>query len=120
MAEVSVAGGVLKIELTVSERVLALHGRDVEVPLVLICVVTGVVDALSALRGMRAPGAGIPGKLALGTWRGRSGGANFHDFVLVHHNGPGVVVTTTGEGYDRLVIGTQDPAALVAALRAPA
>ena len=57
MAEVSVADGVLKIELTVSER------------------------------------------------------------VLVHSKGPGVVVTTTGQGYDRLVIGTQEPDALVAALR---
>lgn len=62
MAEVSVADGVLKIELTVSERVLALHGRDVEVPLA-------------------------------------------------------QITTTAGQGYDRLVLGTQEPDALVAALR---
>ena len=107
--------GVLRIELTVPERVLSLHGANIEVPLSEIRGARIVRDIFGQLRGMRMPGAGIPGLLAIGTWRGMTDGRTFHDFALIHHTGPGVIVTTTGR-YERLLLGTADPEQLVAEL----
>lgn len=39
---------------------------------------------MAELKGMRLPGAGIPGVLAIGTWRGHDGDRVFHDFALIH------------------------------------
>jgi hypothetical protein len=115
MATVAVRDGALHIELTVPERVLSLHGGSVAVPLADIRGVRTVRDVLGQLRGMRMPGAGIPGVLAIGTWRGTVDGHTFHDFVVVKHAGPGLVITTAGR-YNRLVIGTEAPDALAAEL----
>jgi len=51
---------------------------------------------------MRAPGTGVPGTLAVGTWRGGFG----KDFAVVHGHGPGVVVEVAGEEYVRLLVST--------------
>jgi hypothetical protein len=108
MATVSVLGGALHIELTVPERVFSLHRADLTVPLTDIRGVRVVRDILGQLRGLRMPGAGIPGVVAIGTWRGTIDGRRFHDFALIHHAGSGLVVTTGGE-YDRLLLGAEDP-----------
>lgn len=118
MAEVAVRDAVLHIALSVAERVLALHGRDIAVPIGLITGVAGVPDVLAEVRGLRLPGAGLPGVLAIGTWRGSDNNSTFHDFVLVHHGGAGVVVSVAGGDYDRILLGSDDPAALIAAIRA--
>jgi hypothetical protein len=117
MAEVFVKDDVLHVELTVPERVLSLHGRDVSVRLSDIAEVRAVDDALASVRGLRMPGAGLPGKLAIGIWRGRENHQSFHDFVLIHRAGPGVLITTTGGDYARILIGSNQPDALVAQLR---
>ncbi len=111
MGSVTIRDGALHIELTVPERVLSLHGESVSVPLSEVIGVRVVRDVLGQLRGLRMPGAGIPGVLALGTWRGTLDGRKFHDFVLVHRAGPGLVISTSGE-YDRVLIGHEDPQAL--------
>ena len=108
MANVSVLDGALHIELTVPERVFSLHRANLSVPLSEIRGVRMVRDILGQLRGLRMPGAGIPGVVAIGTWRGTADGRRFHDFALIHSAGPGLVVTTEGE-YDRLLLGAEDP-----------
>lgn len=115
MSSVTVRDGVLRIELSVPERVLSLHGANIEVPLPQIRGARVVRDIFGQLRGMRMPGAGIPGLLAIGTWRGMADGRTFHDFALIHHSGPGVIVTTSGH-YERLLLGSDDPEKLVAEL----
>lgn len=118
MAEIGVRDGVLHISLSVPERMLSLHGRDIAVPIATITGVAGVPDVLAEVRGLKLPGAGIPGVLAIGTWRGSDDSRTFHDFVLVHHGGAGVVVSIEGGDYDRILLGSDDPAALIAAIRA--
>ena len=115
MSSVTVRDGALRIELTVPERVLSLHGANIEVPLDEVRGARVVRDIFGQLRGMRMPGAGIPGLLAIGTWRGVSDGRTFHDFALIHHSGLGLLVTTSGH-YDRLLLGTDEPDKLLAEL----
>ena len=115
MATVAVRDGALHIELTVPERVLSLHGGSVAVPLTEIRDVRAVRDVLGQVRGIRMPGAGIAGVLAIGTWRGTVDGHTFHDFVVIKHAGPGLVITTAGR-YDRLLIGADAPEAFAADL----
>lgn len=111
MSSVTIRDGALHIELTVPERVLSLHGASIDVPLAQVTGVRIVRDILAQLRGLRMPGAGIPGVLAIGAWRGIIDGHKFHDFVVIHRAGPGLVVATSGD-YDRLLLGHDDPAAL--------
>ncbi len=94
---------------------LSLQAAVVEVPLEQIRSVRVVRDALAHLRGTRKPGAGFPGELAIGSWRGTTDGRAFHDFVFVDRPGPGVVITTDGP-YDRVVLGTDEPEKLAFAL----
>jgi hypothetical protein len=117
MADVTVAEGALHIVLTVPERVFSLHARSVVVPLEQIRTVRVVRDVLGQLRGLRMPGASVPGRIAIGTWRGTVDGRGFHDFVLVRTSGPGVVITTGGE-YDRVLLGADEPEELAAQLTA--
>ena len=111
MSSVVIRDGALHIELTVPERVLSLHGASIVVPLAQVTGVRIVRDILGQLRGLRMPGAGIPGVLAIGAWRGTLDGRKFHDFAVIHRAGPGLVITTSGE-YDRLLLGDDDPEAL--------
>lgn len=111
MSSVAIRDGALHIELSVPERVLSLHGATIEVPLTQLTGVRVVRDVLTHLRGLRMPGAGIPGVLAIGAWRGTIDGRKFHDFAVIHRSGPGLVLTTSGE-YDRILLGHDDPAAL--------
>ena len=66
------------------------------VPLSSVRGARSVDDMWQELRGMRAPGTGVPGTLAVGTWRGGFG----KDFAVVHGHGPGLVVEVAGEGDD--------------------
>jgi hypothetical protein len=59
----------------------------------------------ASMRGLRAPGTGIPGVIMLGTtrWKG------VRDFDAVYRNRPGVVVELEGASYGRFVVTTDDP-----------
>jgi hypothetical protein len=117
MAEVGIDDGVLRVRLSTAEKLLALHGRDIEVPLTEITAIETVEEIYGQLRGLRLPGTGLPGVLAIGTWRGRADGEAFHDFALIHRRGPGVVVATNGGDYARILLSTDDPQAMVDALK---
>ncbi|MGH3416410.1 MAG: hypothetical protein ACRDSS_08075, partial [Actinocrinis sp.] len=73
-------------------------------------------DPWSALRGVRAPGTGIPGVIAYGVRR-LTGGAP--DFAAVHGSGPAVRVELGPcARFRRLVISVPDVERTVAEIRA--
>jgi hypothetical protein len=111
MAEVRVDGGEVVVHLSTLEKAEAVHG-DVRVSLADITAVRVVDSAWTELRGIRAPGTGVPNVIAVGTRRGGFG----KDFAAVHGTGPAVVVELTGADYSRLVVTSDDAPAVVAAL----
>jgi hypothetical protein len=115
MADVGVAGDELVIRLSGRDRVLAFHRHDVRIPLASIRRAVAVDHAKSAVPHIRAPGTGIPGALALGTfyaWRGRGP----KTFALVYGNKPGVVIDVDGGNYGRIVLTVADPQELLSQL----
>jgi uncharacterized protein len=116
VADVAIQGDALVIDLTVPERVLSLHAGTITVPLRQITKAVAVPDVMAQIRGTRMPGAAMPGRLAVGTWRGDQGGRSFHDFVLAHRLGPGLVLTLRGNQYDRILLETPRAEQLIAEL----
>ncbi len=72
-----------------------------------------VDDAWPELRGMRAPGTGLPNVIAVGTRRGGFG----KDFAAVHGKGPAVVVELEASDFDRLVVTSDDAARSAESIR---
>ncbi len=103
MAELQIEDPELVLRLSSVEKMEGLHG-DVRVPLSAVTGARSVDDVWQELRGMRAPGTGVPGTLAVGTWRGGFG----KDFAVVHGHGPGVVVEVSGAEYARLLVSMAD------------
>lgn len=99
MARLVEAPGKLTVAMSRLERLGAVHG-DLVIPLEQIISVRATTDAWSELRGLRAPGTGIPGTLMLGTCRGSFG----KDFCAVRGHGPGVIVDLTGAEFARVVV----------------
>jgi hypothetical protein len=111
MAELQATGDHLTLHLTAAEHLEGVHG-DIVVPISSIRTLRASNDVWSELRGIRAPGTGIPGVIAVGTRRGSFG----KDFAVVHGTGPGLVVELNGEEFDRLVLTVADPEAVLAEL----
>ncbi len=109
MAELSVTGDTVKLELSRAEHWEGFRG-DIEAPLTSITAVRVSDDPWTELRGLRAPGTGIPGVIAVGTRRGSFG----RDFAAVHGKGAGVVVEFDGQLFQRWVLSADDPGAIVA------
>jgi hypothetical protein len=107
MAELRAEGDRLVLHLTAAEHLEGVHG-DIVVPMSSVTTMRASDDVWSELRGIRAPGTGIPGIIAVGTRRGSFG----KDFAVVHGKGPGVVVELNGEEFDRLVVSVADPEAV--------
>ena len=113
MATLAIDGDDLVLELTTAEKLEGLHST-IRVPLSAVTAVRAVDDPWAALRGIRAPGTGLPGVIAVGTRRGSS----IKDFAAVHGKGPAVVVELKGAQYGRLVATMDDAAAVAAAIAA--
>ncbi|MGA2835142.1 MAG: hypothetical protein ABSF84_00965 [Acidimicrobiales bacterium] len=109
MAELTVAGDTVTLELTRAEHWEGFRG-DIDAPLASVTAVRVSDDPWKELRGLRAPGTGIPGVVAVGTRRGSFG----RDFAAVHGRGPGVVVEFDGQPFQRWVLSTTDPGTVVA------
>lgn len=109
MARVITAGGTVTLALTRTERIEGFHG-DISAPLTSVTAIRASDDLWSELRGLRAPGTGIPGVVCVCTLRGSFG----KDFAAVHGKGPGVVVEFGGQPFQRWVVSTDDPDAVVA------
>lgn len=100
MAQLRVIDDHLTVSLSRWERVGALRRSDVTVPLSAVVSVDRLDNARDAIRGIRSPGTGLPGVIALGTWRTR----RTVDFVAVTRNEPGYAIGLDGQRFDRLVI----------------
>ena len=106
MAIVKVVGEEIILELSFWERVGALHSS----PRVSLNAVTKVefIDNLwsnNVLRGVRAPGTGIPYKVLLGTMRG----GEYRDFTAIKGRGAGVVMTFSKGPFERWIFTLRQP-----------
>lgn len=111
MAELRTDGDHLALHLNALEKAEGFHG-DIHVPLSSVRAVRAVDDPWRELRGIRAPGTGLPGVIAVGTRRGNFG----KDFAAVHGKGPGVVVELDGAEFGRFVVTSDDAPGLAASL----
>jgi hypothetical protein len=110
MAHLDLAGGLLILHLSLLERLGGFVRGDAQVPLGSVRAARATDDPWRELRGIRMPGTGLPGKIALGTRR-FSGGK---DFVAVYGKGPAVIVELAGVEFRRLVVSTRDAEAVAA------
>ena len=106
VADLEVDGDELVLHLRAIEKAEGAHG-DIRVPLAAVTAVRAVDDPWPELRGIRAPGTGLPNVIAVGTRRGDFG----KDFAAVHGKGPAVVVELEGAAYGRFVVTADDAAA---------
>src|SRR5471032_596440 len=104
MARLDFGGDTLWLHLSLVERFGACVTHDLAAPLAAVRSVRVADDAWSELRGVRAPGSGIPGLLALGTRRHSLG----RDFVAIYGKGPAVVIELVGARLARLVVSSRD------------
>ena len=99
MARVDVDTDRLRVRLGRLERLGAFHDDVVVAPANLVAA-TSVDDLWQHLRGVRAPGTGIPGVIMLGTTR-QDG---VKDFCAVYRHGPGLVVELRDHEFARLLV----------------
>ncbi len=100
MAELSVNDDRLQLKLSRWERLGSLRRDDLVFALANVARVERLENARTAIRGLRAPGTGWPGRIALGSWRTR----RTVDFVAVYGNKPGYMFELEGERFARLVV----------------
>lgn len=112
MATITITRDAVQVRFTTREKIGGLI-RDIEVPLSQVTEVAVENDALGAVRGLRAPGLALPGRRKIGTWRGRGRTA-----VSVTAGQPAVRIELSGDGWDRLLIGHDDPPSVVDQLAA--
>ena len=106
MAKVKVINDQLVLELSFWERVGAVHSS----PRAAISSLTNVefVDNLwsnKVLRGVRAPGTGIPFAVLLGTMRGRK----YRDFTAIKGRGAGVEICLNEGPFERWILTLRQP-----------
>jgi hypothetical protein len=112
MGHLRIDGDELVLALSRLEKLEALHG-DVRLPLDKVRHVRVVIDPWSELRGVRAPGTGIPRVIAMGSRRSSFG----KDFAAVHGAGSAVVVDLCSEArYHRLVVTDENAQRVAAAI----
>lgn len=101
------------VRLSALERAGALHG-DLSIPRSAVSLARATDQPFAEVRGIRAPGTGVPRAIALGTWRRRHG----KDFVAVRRGDPeAVVLELEGVDFARVVVGVPDAASVLAQLR---
>ena len=112
MAEVTVADGTLTVHLRPVEKVEAIHG-DIQVAQADVLEVEALDSPFEAIHGWRAPGTGVPGIVAVGTWR--DGRRTL--FAVLHRGQQAVHIRLNNASFDELLIGTADAGGVAAALR---
>jgi hypothetical protein len=111
MSTVQLTGSILAVRLTRLERIGGLL-RDLDVPAHAVVSAVAVPDGLREARGLRAPGVAVPGRLKIGTWRGRAG----RSYVVVRP-GAALLLRLKGFGYDTVLVSTPDAERLAAQLQ---
>lgn len=127
MASVAVYPDRVIVRLSAAEKVLALRRKDLVLDRAAITSALITDDPWVWVRGVRAPGAHVPGKLSLGTWRGASGKefvlvragrpAVVLDFVLPEADAPDDAADPEFDDFARVVLSTAHAAELIRALR---
>jgi hypothetical protein len=112
VATLVVEGSDLVVKMSEIEKFEAVH-PDVHVLLSTVRVVRVAEDAWPELRGIRAPGTGIPGVIAVGTRRGSFG----KDFAVVHGKERAIVVELDGADYSRIILTTPDADSVAAEIQ---
>jgi hypothetical protein len=105
VATLVIDGDALVVRLSAFEKLGALRG-DVRTPLSAIRAIRVTEDPWPELRGVRAPGTGIPGVISLCTLRGEG----FRDFAAVYRHRPAVVVEADDAHFNRLIVSCEDAA----------
>ncbi len=114
MAKLVVDGPDLVVRLSWLEMLGAMRG-NVRVPLTAVREAIADPEPWSALRGIRAPGTGIPGVIALGARRYLRG----RDFAALYGQRPAVRVDLDGKSpFARLIVSVRDAEGTVAAIHA--
>jgi hypothetical protein len=73
-----------------------------------------VLDApMSRARGLRAPGTGVPGLVAYGTYRG----CGWKDFLAMRRGQRAIRLSLTGHEFASIVLGVKDPEGLARRVR---
>ncbi len=111
MAAIETYSATLRISLSRAEKIFGLL-RDLEVPRSAVITAEAVPSGLAELRGLRAPGLGLPGVRAIGTWRARSE----KSYVSVRRGAPALRLRLAGQRYDTVLISTTDAVRLAAEL----
>ena len=114
MAKVNVINDQLILELSFWERVGALHSGP-RVAISALAKVEFVENLWSnkVLRGVRAPGTGIPFAVLLGTMRGRK----YRDFTAIKGKGAGVVLSLNEGTFERWIFTLRQPKSELEALQ---
>ncbi len=109
MAHLFLDGDDLVVRLGALEKLGAFRG-NVRVPRSTITACRVSPNPWEELRGLRAPGTGIPRVISLCTRRGNG----IKDFAAVYGTKPAVVIDLEGADFDRLVVTVSDPEAVAA------
>ena len=110
MATVHLTTETLTVRLSRGEKLAGLL-HDLTVPLDAVTAVEVLPDSLAAVRGLRAPGLGLPSR-RIGTWRRRGE----RSFVSARRGQPGLRLALTGQHFDTVLVGLPDPTAVAAEL----
>ncbi|MBP2436677.1 hypothetical protein [Microbacterium amylolyticum] len=114
MVSLLVDSDTLEVQLAPFERVLARRKEPLRIDRASIVKVQLTEDPFTWLRGVRAPGTHVPGRLAFGTWKSVFG----DDFAAIRTGRPGVVIDLDAGGeFERVVLATRHGVALVKALQ---
>jgi hypothetical protein len=113
MAQITLYDDDIRIELSLWEKIFGLMGSR-SIPRSAVTAVALEADPLSATRGLRAPGLGVPGSVKIGTWRGNGR----RMYVCIRRSTPAVRIETTGLDRDAFLVSVPDARELVDALTA--
>ncbi|TAN22202.1 MAG: hypothetical protein EPN30_09125 [Actinomycetota bacterium] len=95
------------------EKIEAIHS-DLRFPISSVVNTEILEDTIHAVHGVRTLGTGIPGYLAIGSYRD----IDSTTFAVVHHKKTrGIKITLKDEVYDALVIGFDDPESIAEKLQ---
>jgi len=103
MARLLVEHDTLHLSLGGWEQLGSLHA-DIKAPISHITKVETSKNPWRLLRGIRAPGTGLPGVIMLGTMRRK----RRKDFCAIYGTGPSVVVHLKSEPFERLIISCRE------------
>jgi hypothetical protein len=100
VARLEIADGRLRLRLSRMERMVSLRRSDLVLDASAIVSVEEVENAWPHLHGIRAPGAGIPDLLCVGTLRHHG----LKDFTAVYGRGEATIVTLSDAEFARVIV----------------